>query len=86
MIVVLVALMFGVSLVWACLPLPGLPRKAGVLGALLLAIAGLSYYAINESGPPAIVSLCFTIGPATVIAVARLVSSVHQEIRRRRRP
>jgi hypothetical protein len=47
-----------------------------MLGLLLSAIAAVGIYAISESGPGAIVGLCFTFGPAALIAVSRLLSAL----------
>ncbi len=68
--------MFLVAMIWALLPLPNRPAKITILGLLLSAIAAVAIYAIGESGPEAIVALCFTFGPAALIAVSRLLSAL----------
>ncbi len=76
MVMFLVWGMILVAMIWALLPLPNRSAKITMLGLLLSAIAAVSIYAISESGPGAIVGLCFTFGPAALIAVSRLLSAL----------
>ncbi|GAA4202976.1 hypothetical protein [Microbispora amethystogenes] len=64
--------MFLAAMIWAVLPLPNRRARIAMQGLLLSAIAAVCVYAVDESGPAAIVPLCFVFGPAVLIAASRL--------------
>ncbi|WP_327046847.1 hypothetical protein OG320_02780 [Microbispora sp. NBC_01189] len=68
--------MFLVAMIWAIMPLPNRRARIAMQGLLLSAIAAVGVYAVDESGPAAIVPLCFVFGPAALIAASRMSSAL----------
>jgi hypothetical protein len=69
-------LVWGMSLAAMIRALLPLSNRSAKITMLLSVIAAVSIYAVSESGPEAIVALCFTFGPAALIAVSRLLSAL----------